>query len=194
MRILETVSFRTSISRIVSSEQGNMLVEFAFALPILVFLLFAGVDGGRYILLGQKADQAALAAVDALTGTSAFSEEDLRALLRMTESTFGTGGGMLSVKVSLTNYVFLPDGTHEVNFDQSEGAIPVLCRNSDRLPQYEVALEEPSAPKIYVYRVKICVVAADSFFLSSFLPLKNTAFSSLAFGFGKHRSDFPVTL
>jgi len=176
------------------SENGSVLVEVAFALPILVLLLFGGLDAGHYLQLIQKTEQAAIVIVDALTNDPDFSTEDMLDSLALSESILTLGEMSPHVKISVTSYKLSSDGMQEIYFDKSEGAVPVLCEKSGISPRFEALFEEPSAPAQYYFQVSLCVVAADAFYLSTFLPLKNTAISAVAFGLGKQWANIPELL
>ncbi|MEH6402680.1 MAG: TadE/TadG family type IV pilus assembly protein [Sneathiella sp.] len=176
------------------AENGSVMVELAFALPILVLLLFGGFDAGRYLQLIQRADQAAMASVDALIDDPEFSSEDLLNTLAMAKRNLAFGGEEPDVKISITSYILSPEGASEVYFDQSEGTVPVSCNALDPAPHYTAAFVDPAAPHQYYFRVKLCVVAPDTFFLSNFLPLKNKPISAVSFGHGKQWSNIPVSL
>ncbi|NJO36392.1 MAG: hypothetical protein HC871_00745 [Rhizobiales bacterium] len=58
-------------------EQGNVVVEFALALPVLLLLLLASAELGRFVLLNQKIDRVAITMSDLVARAETISESDL---------------------------------------------------------------------------------------------------------------------
>ena len=59
------------------NSQGNVVVEFALALPILLLLLLASAELGRFVLLNQKIDRVAVSMSDLVARAETISETDL---------------------------------------------------------------------------------------------------------------------
>lgn len=60
-----------------NEESGTALIEFAFALPVLLTLLLGSLELNRYILIMQKVDKAAYTLADVITRTpAAYEDED----------------------------------------------------------------------------------------------------------------------
>jgi hypothetical protein len=57
--------------------QGNVVVEFALALPVLLLLLLASAELGRFVLLNQKIDRVAITMSDLVARAETISESDL---------------------------------------------------------------------------------------------------------------------
>ncbi len=50
--------------RLLRSNRGGVMIEFGFAMPVLVLLMLGGVELGRYVLLHQKLDRTAMTVSD----------------------------------------------------------------------------------------------------------------------------------
>ena len=58
-------------------DRGNVVVEFALALPVLLMLLLASAELGRFVLLNQKIDRVAVTMSDLVARAETISETDL---------------------------------------------------------------------------------------------------------------------
>lgn len=58
-------------------DRGNVVVEFALALPVLLLLLLASAELGRYVLLNQKIDRVAVSMSDLVARAETISESEL---------------------------------------------------------------------------------------------------------------------
>ncbi|MEM7041536.1 MAG: TadE/TadG family type IV pilus assembly protein [Pseudomonadota bacterium] len=58
-------------------DRGNVAVEFALALPVLLMLLLASAELGRYVLLNQKIDRVAVTMSDLVARAETISEAEL---------------------------------------------------------------------------------------------------------------------
>ena len=75
---LSSVSWQT-IPRLVGRfcDRGNVVVEFALALPVLLLMLLASAELGRYVLLNQKIDRVAITMSDLVARAETISETEL---------------------------------------------------------------------------------------------------------------------
>lgn len=46
------------------NDRGGVMIEFGFAMPVLILLLLGGIELGRYVLLHQKLDRTAMTVSD----------------------------------------------------------------------------------------------------------------------------------
>ncbi len=58
-------------------DRGNSAVEFALALPLLLMMLLASAELGRFVLLNQKIDRVAVTMSDLVARAETISESDL---------------------------------------------------------------------------------------------------------------------
>ena len=58
-------------------DKGNVAVEFALALPVLIFMLLASAELGRFVILHQKLDRVAVTISDLVSRAETISESDL---------------------------------------------------------------------------------------------------------------------
>ena len=61
--------------------RGGVMVEFAFAMPLLITLLLGGVELGRYVLLHQKLDRTAMTVSDLVARVTSVTPSDLDTVL-----------------------------------------------------------------------------------------------------------------
>jgi Flp pilus assembly protein TadG len=65
----------------VRNRDGGVMIEFGFAMPLLITLLLGGVELGRYVLLHQKLDRTAMTVADLVARVSSVSTSDLDTVL-----------------------------------------------------------------------------------------------------------------
>lgn len=72
-------SYRRTLSDVTRRfrDRGNVVVEFALALPVLMLLLLASAELGRYVLLNQKIDRVAITMSDLVARAETISEAQL---------------------------------------------------------------------------------------------------------------------
>ena len=61
----------------IRSDRANVAVEFALALPVLLAMLLASAELGRFVLLNQKIDRVATTMSDLVARVETISENDL---------------------------------------------------------------------------------------------------------------------
>jgi outer membrane murein-binding lipoprotein Lpp len=61
----------------IRSDRANVAVEFALALPVLLAMLLASAELGRFVLLNQKIDRVATTMSDLVARVETISEDDL---------------------------------------------------------------------------------------------------------------------
>lgn len=59
------------------NDRGGVMVEFAFAMPLLVLLLLGGIELGRYVLLHQKLDRTAMTVSDLVARVQTVTTGDI---------------------------------------------------------------------------------------------------------------------
>lgn len=62
---------------VVMGDWGNVAVEFALALPVLLLLFLASAELGRFVLLHQKVDRVAVTASDLIARAETISESEI---------------------------------------------------------------------------------------------------------------------
>jgi len=58
-------------------DRGNVVIEFALALPVLLMMLLASAELGRFVLLNQKIDRVAITMSDLVARAETINEDDL---------------------------------------------------------------------------------------------------------------------
>lgn len=59
------------------NDRGGVMIEFGFAMPILILLLLGGVELGRYVLLHQKLDRTAMTVSDLVARVQSVNTDDV---------------------------------------------------------------------------------------------------------------------
>ncbi len=65
----------------ITNTRGGVMIEFAFAMPMLITLLLGGVELGRYVLLHQKLDRTAMTVSDLVARVTSVTPTDLDTVL-----------------------------------------------------------------------------------------------------------------
>lgn len=68
---------RGALRRFLTERRGSILVEMAFAVPIVLVMILGCFDTGRYILLHQKMDRAASTMADLVSRPTSISQADI---------------------------------------------------------------------------------------------------------------------
>jgi len=61
----------------IKCERGNVVVEFALTLPVLLLLLLASAELGRFVLLNQKVDRVAVTLSDLVARAETISQSEI---------------------------------------------------------------------------------------------------------------------
>jgi len=65
----------------IRNNRGGVMIEFGFAMPLLITLMLGGVELGRYVLLHQKLDRTAMTVSDLVARVTSVSTSDLDTVL-----------------------------------------------------------------------------------------------------------------
>lgn len=109
-----------SPSRLAHDRRGAVAVEFALIMPVLVGLLLAIVEVGRYAILYQKLDRLASTMGDLVAQAQIISTTDVNNLMSavphiLTPFTLGTNGKVIVSSVGLVS------GVAKVNWQRTGG-------------------------------------------------------------------------
>ncbi len=94
------------VQRAVSNDRANVAVEFALALPVLLLLLLASAELGRFVLLHQKVDRVAVTLSDLVARAETISESELNDIFTAATQVaepFDLGGRGRVLITSVTN-------------------------------------------------------------------------------------------
>lgn len=86
--------------RLLRNNSGGVMIEFGFAMPVLVLLMLGGVEIGRYVLLHQKLDRTAMTVSDLIARVQTVTTAEVdtvftAANLVMEPFTMGTQGAVV---------------------------------------------------------------------------------------------------
>lgn len=65
--------------------RGGVMVEFAFAMPVLIMIMLGGIELGRYVLLHQKLDRTAMTVSDLVSRVTTVSASELDTVFAATD-------------------------------------------------------------------------------------------------------------
>jgi Flp pilus assembly protein TadG len=61
----------------IRNDRGGIMIEFGFAMPVLILLMLGGVELGRYVLLHQKLDRTAMTVSDLVARVTTVTPAEL---------------------------------------------------------------------------------------------------------------------
>lgn len=71
-------SLRKTLCRLpLRNNRGGVMIEFGFAMPLLILLMLGGVELGRYVLLHQKLDRTAMTVSDLVARVTSVSVDEI---------------------------------------------------------------------------------------------------------------------
>ena len=121
---------RSGIRRLVRDRGGAVMIELAFAVPVLATLMLGGVEMARYVLLHQKLDRVASSIGDLVSQAETISVTDLQNIFdaaRFVANPFDLAAGGTVIVSSISNPLGVPDT--KVNWQQSGGgSIPATSK------------------------------------------------------------------
>jgi len=95
--------------RFLTDRGGNALMEFAFALPVLMVLLLGCLETTRYVLIQQKLDRTSASVADLVAQANTISESEVEAIIGL------TGQLMQPYEFSNDGVVFVTSVTEDVD-------------------------------------------------------------------------------
>lgn len=72
-----------------SNERGSVLLELAFALPIMMLIIFGGVEMTRFLLNAQKINRVAMSTADLVSQSREVSEADISNMFVASQAVMG---------------------------------------------------------------------------------------------------------
>lgn len=162
-------------------ERGNILVETAIALPMLVFLFFGGFDLTRYIYLIHKSDQTTALVADTIARMQQRNiPVDIDQLLMLAQQNLSFGSYRPTLKIGAETVSLLPNGDMRSIWNDVVGDTTIDCSAMSILPNYSIEDIDPKAPRQTLVRVQICIETYSGFYLSNFLPLRSIILKSIS--------------
>ena len=76
---------KTFVTRPLRDDRGSSMLEFAFAMPLLLLVLLGGIELGRYALLHQKLDRTAMTVADLVSRVTSVSPTELTTVFNATD-------------------------------------------------------------------------------------------------------------
>lgn len=172
------------------SKDGNLMIELALALPLLVLILFSGLDIARYIQLTHKVEQAAESIIDTVSfSENGETEDDLSRGLALAKSILKYGSSYPHISVTAESFKLDPLSNKIVIWSGAMSTDTYSCAAPQNLPDYGPSSVSSSSPSQYFTQVHLCVRAKSDFFSSRLLSLENyelfnTTYRTQVAGFG----------
>lgn len=113
MKRLVPARTRARLSRFRGDKRGIVGIEFAFFSVLIIGVMFAGVEFGRFILVGQKADRAMASVADMVTQTEELKTADLKEMF-------------VAASIILPAYKYKNKGILIVSLVSNSGSGPVI--------------------------------------------------------------------
>ena len=165
--------------RIGLDNRGNMLVEVAVFLPVLVLVLLLGTDFIRFMQLSHRADHAAFMAASRLGFTPETDTETLETLRQevLNLSEFAEVPGTLEIRGRIQEYSAVTG--HMILWSETAGD-PVAACLMPEMPAVKTQFEEPiSVPRQYFSSIQLCFQPSVSYFLTPYFPFRDTPVSAI---------------
>ncbi len=94
---MQLLSWLRALNKPLRNDRGGVMIEFGFAMPVLVLLMLGGVELGRYVLLHQKLDRTAMTVSDLVARVQSITTAEIdtvftAANLVMEPFSFGANG------------------------------------------------------------------------------------------------------
>ncbi len=80
MMLIQTMN--RLLRRIVGDRGGNLAIELAFAMPVLVILLLTGIEFVRFVLVNQKVERTSASLADLVSQSTAMTEDGIKSLFK----------------------------------------------------------------------------------------------------------------
>lgn len=120
-------SLRKTLSRLpLRNNRGGVMIEFGFAMPVLILLMLGGIELGRYVLLHQKLDRTAMTVSDLVARVTTVSTDEIDTIFTAADlvmAPFGLGDNGLVIISSVED----DSGTAKVKWQRSGGGTLVAA-------------------------------------------------------------------
>ena len=113
-------------------QAGNVAVEFALAVPVLLFLMLGSAEMGRFVLLNQKMDRVATTVSDLVSRAETISESQIADILTAADQV-AEPFDLSDLGVVIVSSVTNADGTGPVIAWQRSGGGVYVARASSGL-------------------------------------------------------------
>ena len=173
--------FLSALKRHAGDERGSVLVEFAFAMPILLMMVLGCYEAARYVLINQKMDRAAATIADLVAQPQDISTAELTNLFSAADevmSPFDLQGSGRVIVTSISRN--LGETNPVINWQrQDDSSLSVVSSLG--------ASGQPSLPAGFSVREEEDVIVAEVFF--DYQPRFVSLLDNLAAMFAKQQTQ-----
>ncbi len=156
MRVRRLISRFIGAKRFRENDDGAVLIELAFILPILVLLVLGAFDGARLVLLNQKIQRTSMAMADLVGQSQGLTEAEITSLFdaishAMSPFDFNSGGTVIVSSMSSN------DGGTTINWVRNFG-------DGEDGSTFGSVGDTPTLPDGFTIRDGDSIIAAEVFY------------------------------
>ncbi|OUR80203.1 hypothetical protein A9Q83_01890 [Alphaproteobacteria bacterium 46_93_T64] len=177
---------------LIENRNGSLMIEVAVALPVLVLLLFGGIDLTRYVQAIHKTDIAVDVIADELRDDPYVSSEDVSALLQSTQTTMSFKEFTPSLEMTVGGLVLHSNGSSTKAWQVQNSFPSGKCNGIEAMALQPTENLGSFTPNQYLIAVKLCTVFKGEFFLSSIIPISARQITSTAVRHANHIFEVEV--
>ncbi len=169
-----------NIAKAVTDQRGNIMVETAISLPVLVLVLFLGTDFIRFAQLSHKADQVAAEAVRRFSQQQAADLSALESLRQdiLNHSGLSEAAQSFEIRGQILEYSAI-SGT-SILWSGAVGDATTPCDISGVTDMNAVFDNPQSVPRQYFSSIRLCLTPKSSFYLTPYFPYRDRAVAVVA--------------
>ncbi|PHQ69879.1 MAG: hypothetical protein COB93_06905 [Sneathiella sp.] len=150
---------------------GNVMVEAALFIPVIMFLLFAGVDLVRFVQMTFQADRAAGVLADQFAQQRSFTESDFVNAAQVAHKIVDGAGLASVVSVQISSLRVHPVDASEILWSRAATTGASACLSPSSGFTSPSASANGSAKINYFVMVSVCAEPSPTFFFSSLLSM-----------------------
>lgn len=125
------LAIRSLIHRFRAETRGSLLIETAFAVPIVAMMAISGAEFARYTMLHQKVDRVTATMGDLVSQAQTIADQDFVNLFAAVDQVMlpfelGADGVILVSSISIP--ASTPGGTPIVNWQKTTGSLSALSK------------------------------------------------------------------
>ncbi|GEM_PF-6315853 len=164
----------------VSGQRGNVMVETAIALPVLVLVLFLGTDFVRFTQLSHRVDQAAAETVRHFSQKPVADLTVLEGLRQdiLNHSALSEEIQSIEIRGQVLEYSAV-SGTN-ILWSGAVGDVVASCDISEGADMNATFDNPLSVPRQHFSSIRLCVTPNSSFYLTPYFPYRDRAVAVVA--------------
>jgi hypothetical protein len=167
--------------RFFSNEQGSALVEAALLLPILVLIVFTGLDILRTIQLMHRVDLVTESLGASLATRDEVDEQDIADLVPQVQASLGYYKRDVRIMIRVSSITLDPLNGAGEYWSAEVGETSVSCDQHGTFPSYTaIDGEEVYWPHQDFLVIRTCISPVEDFYLSSYRAHSQKNYASIS--------------